>query len=63
MQYQQSASPYLLLLILLLVGIPLVDQQLKNSQAKEAIAIQVPVKPLVNKEKPEPIAAFSFREE
>ncbi|MEO1261687.1 MAG: hypothetical protein AAFZ15_22985 [Bacteroidota bacterium] len=41
MKIRQSSMPYLFLLILLLIGIPLVEKVLKNKSEKEAIVIKV----------------------
>lgn len=41
MKIRQSATPYLFILLLLLVGIPVIDKVIKNKNAAEAIVIKV----------------------
>ena len=41
MNIKQSALPFLVLLLFLLIGLPLIDQQLKATAQQDAIEIKV----------------------
>ena len=51
MKYRQSAAPYLLLLVVLIIGIPVVNYQVEQTQT---IKIEIKEKPIESR--PFPIA-------
>ena len=41
MTYKQSSWPFILLLLFLVIGLPMIDRQLKKHQQEQQIEIQI----------------------
>ncbi len=49
MKFQQSATPYIILFFLLIIGIPLLNVYLEHKLENQVITIQVPTVPVAEK--------------